>query len=41
MQDETPGNGSGLHRDALDEDISVEGFLMGGGDQTQVHSLSA
>jgi hypothetical protein len=31
----------GLHWDALDEDISVEGLLMGIGDQTQGHSLAA
>jgi hypothetical protein len=35
------GNGTGLHWDALDEDISVEGLLMGIGDQTQERSLAA
>ena len=39
---EMSGNGSGLHWEALDEDISVEGLLMGGvSDQTQNHSLAA
>jgi hypothetical protein len=33
--------GTGLHWNALDEDISVEGLLMGIGDQTQDHSLAA
>lgn len=29
------GGGSGLHWDEIDEDISVEGLLMGLGDQTK------
>ena len=41
MQYEMSGNGSGLHWEALDEDISVEGLLKGVGDQTQGHSLAA
>lgn len=40
-KDEMSGNGPGLHWEALDEDISVEGLLMGIGDQTQNHSLAA
>jgi len=40
MQYEISGNGTGLHWDALDEDISVEGLLMGIGDRTQGHSLA-
>ena len=35
------GNGTGLHWEALDEDISVEGLLKGIGDQTQDHSIAA
>lgn len=31
-------SGSGLHWDALNEDISVEGLLAGRGDMTQHHS---
>lgn len=44
LQYEMSGNGTGLHWEALDEDISVEGLeglLMGVGDQTQGHSLAA
>lgn len=41
LQYEMSGNGTGLHWGALDEDISVEGLLMGVGDQTQDHSLAA
>jgi hypothetical protein len=41
MQYEMSGNGTGLHWEALDEDISVEGLLMGVGDQTQGHTLAA
>lgn len=33
LQYEMSGNGSGLHWEALDEDISVEGLLKGVGDQ--------
>lgn len=40
MQYEMSGNGSGLHWDALGEDISVESLLMGGGDRMQGHSLA-
>lgn len=32
---ETSGGGTGLHWDALDEDISVAGLLAGRGDQTR------
>lgn len=41
MQYEMSGNGTGLHWEALDEDISVEVLLMGIGDQIQGHSLAA
>lgn len=41
LQYEMSGSGTGLHWEALDEDISVEGLLMGIGDQTQGHSLAA
>ena len=41
LQYEMSGNGSGLHWEALDEDISVEGLLKGVGDRTQDHSLAA
>jgi hypothetical protein len=41
LQYEMSGNGTGLHWDALDEDISVEGLLMGVGDQTHDHPLAA
>ena len=41
LQYEMSGNGTGLHWEALDEDISVEGLLKGVGDQTQGHSLAA
>jgi hypothetical protein len=41
LQYEMSGSGTGLHWEALDEDISVEGLLMGVGDQTQGHSLAA
>jgi hypothetical protein len=41
LQYEMSGNGTGLHWEALDEDISVKGLLMGIGDQTQDHSLAA
>ncbi len=34
QQYEISGGGSGLHWDALDEDISVEYLLMGFGDRT-------
>ena len=32
---EFSGAGTGIHWDALDEDISVEGLLLGIGDQTR------
>jgi hypothetical protein len=41
LQYEMSDNGTGLHWEALDEDISVEGLLMGIGDQTQGHSLAS
>jgi hypothetical protein len=41
LQFEMSGNGTGLHWDALDEDISVEGLLMGIGDQTQAPTPAA
>jgi hypothetical protein len=31
---ELSGGGTGIHWEALDEDISVEGLLLGHGDQT-------
>ena len=34
---EISGGGSGLHWDEIDEDISVEGLLLGIGDQTKAH----
>ncbi len=34
-QYEMSGGGTGLHWDALDEDISVEGLLQGIGDRTR------
>ncbi len=34
-QFEISGGGTGLHWDALDEDISVEGLLLGIGDRTR------
>jgi hypothetical protein len=41
LQYEMSGNGTGLHWEALDEDISVEGLLLSVGDQTQDRSLAA
>ena len=41
MQYAMSGSGTALHWEALDEDISVEGLLMGVGDQTLGHSLAA
>ncbi len=41
MQYEMSGNGTGLYWEALDEDICVEGLLMGIGDRTQGLSLAA
>jgi Protein of unknown function (DUF2442) len=37
---ELSGGGTGIHRDELDEDISVEG-LLGIGDRTQVSRVAA
>ena len=34
---EISGGGSGVHWDEIDEDISVEGLLLGIGDQTKSH----
>ena len=34
-------SGNGLHWDDLDEDISVEGLLMGRGDETRAGSQAA
>lgn len=33
---ETSGGGTGIHWDELDEDISVEGLLLGIGDITRL-----
>jgi hypothetical protein len=38
---EFSGNGSGIHWDELDEDISVQGLLMGIGDSTRNGRLAA
>ena len=38
---EISGGGSGLHWNELDEDISVENFLLGIGDKTKSHLLAA
>jgi len=35
QQFELSGGGTGIHWDALDEDISVEGLLLGIGDRTR------
>ncbi len=34
---EVSGGGRGIHWDELDEDISVEGLILGMGDQTNHH----
>ena len=34
--DEMSGGGAGLHWDGIDEDVSVQGLLLGIGDQTNV-----
>ena len=34
---ELSGGGTGIHWDELDEDISVEGLLLGVGDRTRRH----
>lgn len=38
---EISGGGIGLHWDALDEDISVEGLLLGIGDRTRKRMILA
>ena len=38
---EVSGGGRGIHWDELDEDISVEGLLLGVGDQTSHHKNKA
>jgi len=35
------GDGAGFHWEGLDEDISVEGLLIGVGDRAHGHSLAA
>jgi len=35
------GGGTGLHWEALDEDISIEGLLLGVGDRTRNRSASS
>lgn len=41
QQFEFSGNGTGIHWDELDEDISVQGLLMGVGDRTQGNRIAA
>ena len=38
---ELSGGGTGIHWDELDEDISLQGLLMGVGDQTRTHQVAA
>ena len=38
---EFSGAGSGIHWNELDEDISVDGLLMGIGDQTRANRVAA
>jgi len=38
---EFSGNGTGIHWEELDEDISVQGLLMGIGDRTRGHREAA
>lgn len=38
QQFETSGGGTGIHWEDLDEDISVEGLLMGFGDTTKANT---
>jgi hypothetical protein len=40
-QYELSGGGTGIHWAELDEDISVEGLLMGMGDRTQGNRMAA
>jgi hypothetical protein len=41
LQYEFSGNGTGIHWDELDEDISVQGLLLGVGDRTRGNRLAA
>ncbi len=41
LQFEFSGNGTGIHWDELDEDISVEGLLMGVGDRSRGNRMAA
>ena len=41
QQYEFSGNGTGIHWDELDEDISVQGLLMGVGDRTRSNRIAA
>ena len=41
LQYEFSGNGTGIHWDELDEDISVQGLLMGVGDRTRSNRIAA
>jgi len=38
---EFSGGGTGIHWDELDEDISVQGLLMGLGDRTRANRIAA
>jgi len=38
---ELSGGGTGMHWEELDEDISVQGLLMGIGDQTRTNRMAA
>ena len=38
---EWSGGGTGIHWDELDEDISVQGLLMGVGDRTRMNRVAA
>jgi hypothetical protein len=38
---EFSGGGTGIHWDDLDEDISVQGLLMGVGDRTRINRMAA
>jgi len=38
---ELSGGGTGIHWDELDEDISVQGLLMGVGDRTRTQRMAA
>ena len=38
---EGSGGGTGIHWDELDEDVSVQGLLMGMGDRTYTRRLAA